>query len=219
MTQTRSNAGRRLGAGLLFLAVAAGVVLWQIGAFDRNSRQGDSTVGSTALPEAREQPSPMITRVARRQFESFAVLRTRPEGLPPSVTRALRAPIYGMNWTLAQKLPVDAVGVRLWAVPGHDAICILGQEKRAAVIATCATTHHAVREGVATVLLRAPGRPESGRAPSRRLVAGLAPDHARTMRIYTRQSIATAHVFDGTFTLEDASMDSPDRITVGATHH
>ena len=216
MTGTTSHAGRRLGAGLVVLACAVGVALWQGG----GQRTGSSSADAPARPGAAgAQPGssiPVIAHVGQQLLDDLSLLRTRPEGLPPTVTGVLREPTYGMNWRLAQRLPVNALGVALWAVPANDAVCIVGQERLDAVTATCARTRHAIRHGVATVLLREPRGPQSRGAAGRRLVAGIAPDRARSMRVLTDGSTATVPVVDGAFLLQDAVADPPDRIAVGA---
>lgn len=154
----------------------------------------------------------MVARAEPRQLRRFALLRTRPEGLPARTRGVLREPIAGMNWGLAQRVPVALPGT-YWLVPGDGYLCIVGQADRAApgVGTTCARTEQAVAHGVATVTLAPPGA--AVRVAQPRLVVGVAPDGAREVGVHTRGVVVTAPVIEGAFVLRDAATAPPDLLT------
>src|SRR4051812_38045855 len=81
--------------------------------------------GDAAAPRS-VAPPPVLRRVSARDADAFALLRTRPEGLPAAVRQALRTPIVGENWALAQRIDTAAPG-RYWLVPGIGHLCIVSQ--------------------------------------------------------------------------------------------
>src|SRR5918995_6105262 len=120
----------RLQAALVAFLLVLSLMIWQVLAQDSANERG-SVETQKQSPQRRSQPGgqvPVIDRLSRQQREAFSLLRSPPEGLPARVTEALHQPSYGMNWRLAQRMPVE-LPVDFWAVPGRGAICIVGQEK------------------------------------------------------------------------------------------
>jgi hypothetical protein len=115
--------------------------------------------------------------VERRQLSDFSLLRTTPEGLPARMRHALRAPAFGSNWNMAQRVPVKLTGT-YWIVPGRGHLCIVSWRSMGnpAIGTTCATTLHAIENGIADVtVVRAatalhvlPGRLNRRRGAKRR---------------------------------------------------
>lgn len=154
----------------------------------------------------------MVARAEPRQLRRFALLRTRPEGLPARTRRILHAPIAGTNWGLAQRVPVALPGA-YWLVPGNGYLCIVGQADLASpgVGTTCARTEQAVEHGVATVTLAPPSA--AVRIAKPRLVVGVAPDGAREVLVHTRGVVVTAPIVESAFVLRDAATAPPDLLT------
>jgi hypothetical protein len=210
------TAGWRLGVGLLFFFLLGALGVWWI---VRNNtpertvqhlRRFSEFHSSRNLSQKPSSPS-AIRLVEDRQRASFAVFRTAPEPLPWSMRQAMRRPIYGINWSLAQRLPIRNPA-RAWAVPGAGYICILSlqvRRGRGAVGATCAGTESALDQGLATTLLSDRGSGASKR--SHRVIVGIAPDRARGVVADGSGSTVRIAVVGGIFIRRDALPYPPDR--------
>ncbi len=167
-----------------------------------------SATPDDANPRAvRTQPAPrMLTRLARIQRDSFALLRTRPEGLPVHARRLVSARGAAINPALAQRIPVVLPG-RYWLVPGIGSLCVVSEIPGTPGAGTiCASTRQAIKQGFATISLT-----PAERAPTRmptRLLVGIAPDDASKVLVHTNGAVTTVPVFNGAFVLRD-SVDAP----------
>jgi hypothetical protein len=178
--------------------------------------------GTTSSPSA-EPPAPtttapptpapaVVARVPIAEATRFALLRTRPEGLPATVRATLRAPIAGMNYALAQRIPAHAPG-RYWLVPGRGYLCVVSEMPGTPGVGTvCSTTAQARTDGVATTSIPRAGQNAPVTGP--RLIVGVAPDGAKAVIVHTGDRTATAHVTSGLFVHRDHAHDPPDRIAV-----
>jgi hypothetical protein len=158
-------------------------------------------------------PAPAVAlRPEPQQLANFALLRTRPEGLPASVRAILRKPTLGMRWALAQRMPVDVPG-DYWLVPGAGHLCIVNQTPASpGVGAVCATTAQVVSQGMATVAI--PRRADLTPTGASRLIVGVAPDRARRVYVHTGRAVAAAPVLDGLFVRRDAATVPPDSLSL-----
>jgi hypothetical protein len=208
--------GWRLGVGLLFFSLFGALAIWWIA---RNStpEQTDQHLQSvsefhSSRNSSQKQSSPSVIRhLEDRQRASFAVFRTPPEPLPWSMRQAMRRPIYGINWDLAQRLPIRDPA-RAWAVPGAGYICILSLQVhrgRGAVGAACASTEAALDHGLAMTLLSDRGSGASQR--SYRVILGIAPDRARGVVADGSGSTVRIAVVSGIFIRRDTVPYPPDR--------
>src|SRR5829696_7905973 len=94
-------------------------------------------------PRMLEQPSSV-------QHREFALLRTRPEGLPPNIGRLPAAADAGINPALAQRIPVMVPG-RYWLVPGIGSLCILSEVPGTpGIVTVCARARQVVEQGLGT---------------------------------------------------------------------
>ncbi len=213
---TQRSAGWRFGVGLLVFSVLIVLGLWW--AF-RDSAPPQTVQQSRPFSEfqssrkpSRNQGSPSVIRhLEDRQRTSFAVFRTSPESLPRSMRQAMRRPIYGINWRLAQRLPISDPA-HAWAVPGDGYICILSLQVhrgRGAVGATCASTEAALDHGVATTLLSDRGTGAFQR--SYRVIVGIAPDRVREVVANGPGSTVRIAVVSGVFIQRDTAEYPPDR--------
>lgn len=197
------HADRRLGAGLLVLLLAAvvAIALWQ--STDSNSDSGSGRGGRSS-----RQPD---SRVEARQLESFALLRTSPEGLPSLVVKSLGPPVHGMRWDLAQRLPLHLQG-SFWLVPGKGYLCLVAQWEKPTAGRFCAETRYVLAHGLAGVFVHAPGAPWFG-TPGKRLIVGVAPDDATKVVVYDHGSTSSTPVGpDGVFRLSDSIARPPRQI-------
>lgn len=226
MDRLSIQTGRRFGAGLVVVACLGGIALWQTLESEAPPPARDMEAATPpksrmlsrkpipAGPAAAAQTSlPKVLRVEPAQQASFSVLSTPPEGLPASLRRILRRPTYGMNWALAQKLPV-AVRGGVWAVPGRGWLCMLSQTSHG-VETTCTATQQAASQGVTAVRISgASNEGAFGATTGRRLIVGMAPDGARKMLIETPGAAATTTpVVDGVFIHRDSIPNPPDSTT------
>jgi hypothetical protein len=173
--------------------------------------------GGDAAPTDRSPDRPLpgagvavIAHTSPRLTVGLPLLGTAPEGLPADVEAILREPTYGLNWDLAQRIPTRAPG-GFWAVPGRDVVCVLSRQSSEAVASNCARAGHAIAHGIAAILI------SDGRTPSlgeggRRLLVGIAPAEATTMRVYTDGDLRVVKVSNGAFTLRDESDDPPQNM-------
>jgi hypothetical protein len=216
--RTLRAAGRRFGVGLLLFSLLGILGLWwssRNSASERTVQQArapSSEAHSPRKPSRSRSPLFVIRHLGDRQRANFAVFRTSPEPLPWSMRRAMRRPIYGINWDLAQRLPIS-VPAHAWAVPGDGYICILSLQVhrgRGAVGATCASTEAALDHGLATTLLSDRGTGAFQR--SYRVIVGIAPDRARGVIAVGSGSTVSIAVGDGVFIQRDTVPYPPDRL-------
>lgn len=138
--------------------------------------------------------------------DSFALLRTPPDDIPPRVRKALSDPIPGMSWSLARRVPVSAAST-YWLVPGVENLCVVATTPKSSTIGTvCASTGEALRNGIANTSLD----PTSGR----RIIVGVVPKGTRTVLIRSGSLTASARVHRGHFVLRDSVASPPDRVTL-----
>lgn len=175
------------------------------------ARPPDATQSTPQASPASRKPTPrephayrVIARVEHRLLANFALLRTRPEGLPALVQRVLRAPTFGLNWKLAERIPV-ALPSAYWLVPGNGYLCIVARESMG-VGTTCAPSSEALVHGIASITIT-PFRPTPGVRPSR-LIVGVAPDGTHEVLVHTRGEVDTGPVVNEVFVLRD-SVDAP----------
>jgi hypothetical protein len=154
--------------------------------------------------------APVISHTQPRQLAAFALLRTQPEGLPAATQRILRRPIFGINWKLAQRIPVKSEGT-YWLVPGNRHLCMISQGVMhgPGVGTTCAATSQAIAHGIADISITLPGA-----AHRTRVIVGVAPDGTREALVHTRGAIAAAPVHDEVFVLRDLTLAPPDVISL-----
>jgi hypothetical protein len=214
-TRTRLPIGWRAGVGsLVALALIAGAASCGGSGTPRPSSRAaplTAPVRPGALPRYR-----IVMRVEPRQRAAFALLRTRPEGIPASTRHRLGKPIVGGNWRLAQRIPV-ALPRRYWLVPANRHLCIVAQGSAGPRGAgtTCARTADAVAHGVAHVTIGGAGPGAAASHPKRsRLIVGVAPDGARKVLVHTRGEVAIVPVVHGTFVRRDANAAPPERLRV-----
>ncbi len=169
------------------------------------------SVGASTAP--RPQPSSdtskVIRSVDRNQRDHFALLREGPEPLLPSIRRILRKPTYGMNWDLAQRVPLSLQG-SFWLVPGRHTLCLLHAETLHDVSSACATTKVALNHGVVTVSLRE----ATAGAPAERLIVGVVPDGISEVVVHTRRVASRVAVVDHVFVRRDAINEPPDLVSL-----
>jgi hypothetical protein len=194
-----AGGSRRVCAGSLVAALLLGGL----------SACGNAQSGGV---QARASAPVVAPRPEHRQFVNFALLRTRPEGLPVSVRQILQTPRFGMRWALAQRMPVDVPG-DYWLVPGAGYLCIVDHTPASAGIGTvCARTAQVIDQGMATVAI--PRRADLAPTGASRLIVGIAPDGARRVYIHTRGAVATVPVVNGQFVRRDAATVPPDSLSL-----
>lgn len=152
----------------------------------------------------------VIQQVQSDQRSGFALLRTPAEGLPRRVRKILRQPKYGMNWMLAQRLPVR-IRAQVWIVPGRGILCMMDRQNRNVVGTSCVSTTDALRRGVATTYL---GDPSKRSTRGNRVIFGMVPDQAREVVARTHGTTVRIPVVGGVFVHRDDVMNPPDQLTL-----
>lgn len=172
---------------------------------------GSAAPSKTGSRPSSTQPAPrVLKRVSRIQRHKFALLRTRPEGLPARARRLGIVTEAAMNPALAQRIPVILPG-SFWLVPGIGYLCIVSEVPGTPGIATvCARTKQAIEQGFGTISFKSIGQGHDG-MPTRLLV-GIAPDDARTALVHTKGRVAAVPVVNGVFVLRD-SVRAPSDFT------
>jgi hypothetical protein len=214
--RTLRATGRRCGVGLLLFSLLGILGLWwssRNSASEQTVQQArpSSEAHSPRKPSRSRSPLFVIRHLGDRQRASFAVFRTSPEPLPWSMRRAMSRPIYGINWDLAQRLPIS-VPAHAWAVPGDGYICILSlqvRRGRGAVGATCDSTEGALDHGLGTTLLSEQGTGVLHK--SHRVIVGIAPDRAREVVASGSGATVRIAVVSGVFIRRDSAAYPPDR--------
>jgi hypothetical protein len=173
---------------------------------ETRSGSGDSFV------KEKEHDLPIISHLQDMQRKEFAIFRTAPEGLPPFVTNILRQPIYGLNWSLGQRIPLKELAA-IWAVPGNGFICLVSSQKqeRRLVGVTCNATGQIVKQSLFTAFLT----PISQNAAyAHRLIVGIAPDLASKVLARTGINTVSIPVSHNVFVRTDEAPRPPDQIAV-----
>lgn len=177
---------------------------------------GLTSCGSATPNESESRPinAQLAPRILRHlsliQRREFALLRTRPEGLPARARRLGMVTEAAMNPALAQRIPVALPG-DYWLVPGIGYLCIVSEIPGSPGIATvCARTEQVIEQGFGTISFRPIGQAHDG-MPTRLLV-GIAPDDARTALVHTKSTVATVPVVKDVFVLRD-SVRAPSNFT------
>jgi hypothetical protein len=211
---------RACASSLAVLSLLAGVGACGTSKTSDARRSDATTQSSPRASQASREATPseprayrVIARAEHRQLANFALLRTPPEGLPAGTQRILRAPIFGVNWKLAQRIPVTLPGA-YWVVPGNRYLCVISLKSMGSPGAgtTCAQTSQALEHGIADITI-ARGSPGS-RIPHGRLIVGVAPDGVREVLVHTHGSVATVPVVDDVFALRDSATSPPDFSTL-----
>ena len=188
LNRTRgSRVVRRAGFGLLAILLL-GAVVWSLA----------SASTQKSIPNAVDPIQ-----------SAFAVFRSRPEGLPLSDREILGKPTHGLNWSLAQRLPLKPP-VRLWAVPGNRYLCLVSRQRPGVVGTSCATFKEASQQGLSVAFLstsRSDGR-------GSRVIAGIAPDGAPQVMAVTGSFRARIPVVGGYFERRDSLAVPPDELVV-----
>jgi hypothetical protein len=199
--ERRSPRGR-WQVGLL-LALMLSVSLTACGTEQSRDRQAPTQTPQTSddtLPQASDGRLPHVLS------DSFALLRTPPDGIPPRVKQVLSDPIPGMSWSLARRVPVSATSA-YWLVPGVENLCVVATTPKSPTIGTvCASTGEALRHGIANTSLD----PTSGR----RIIVGVVPKGTRTVIVRSGNLTASVRVRHGHFVLRDSVSSPPDRMTL-----
>ena len=186
---------------------------------DHRSRRGRYGLWGLAAAGYRLLHKPRGSWDIRSRAE-LALFRSSPEGLPIQVKQALRDhSTNGLNWSLAQRVP--RAPWRAWIVPGRGVVCLLHvQPQTGAIGQACTATGRLLRDGMFVASLaadpsQADGAFASSRAePGRRVVFGVVPDRARTVRVHTPGvTPATAQVSENSFALRDETDAPPETIT------
>jgi hypothetical protein len=163
-----------------------------------------------AEPRSRAvQPAPrMLKQLSRMQLREFALLRTRPEGLPANFRRLPTATDAGINPALAQRIPVMVPG-RYWLAPGIGSLCLLSEVPGTpGIVTVCARTRQVIEQGFGTISFAPAERTFAG-MPTRLLV-GIAPDDAFTALVHTSGSVAVVPVVRDVFVLRDSRRGPSD---------
>ena len=137
------------------------------------------------------------------EFENFLLLRSPPEGLPPSVTSVLKRRVFDIQWRLAQRVPLS-FRIKLWLVPGKDMLCIVNLEADRSVNQACTSSEEAIESGVSLTVIDG----------HHRLIVGLAPDGTRGVSVLTDGELSTARVIRGVFAIQDSSVNPPDSVSL-----
>jgi hypothetical protein len=152
----------------------------------------------------------VIEDTEAQQLTAFAALRSSPEGMPADLRKILRHPVFGVNFALAQRLPVP-LRHRYWVIPGRGTICLIARTaKGMAAELTCSSTAQILQEGLVATTLAQPLR---SRAPAPRLIIGMAPDGENKALIRTGKETVTAEIDKGVFVMRDRAADPPDSIS------
>ena len=199
--------GIAIAIALAVLAVG-GLLLALHGDDDNGGRAASAQPASKPASASAPSPAttnpaslPVVRRAEPAQAKAFAILRTLPEGLTERTRRALRRPLYGLNWELAQRLPVKADG-DFWAVPGNTFLCIVAHNDNGLQVRThCATTKSALTKGAFTAFVRVRGIPWWG-TPKRQLILGVVPDRVRQVRARVGKSTVTVPVVKNLFVIQ-----------------
>ena len=191
---------RARASSLVALLLAAGVAACG-GSVARTDATATHAAHTRPMPQAIEQPSHL-------QREHFALLRTRPEGLPARLRDLVRTRDASFNPALAQRIPALLPG-GYWLVPDAGQLCIVSEVPGTPGAGTvCGGTRQTIEEGIATISFTPAERAPAG-TPTRLLV-GVAPDGTREALVHTHDSVTPVSVVRGVFVLRDSARAPSD---------
>jgi hypothetical protein len=205
----RSTSVRRACVGLTVLASLGGGAILRASAQDGKP---DSPVAPRTDVSARDSDPrsvPVIRRLQPWQRARIALFRGQPQALPLEFRRVIGAPIYGVNWALAQQLPVAVADV--WAVPGDNHICLFDRNRDQTVGGACASRRQALKQGVTATHLT---NTSTGAHIDQRTIVGIVPDRTQSVEIHVSGTLMKAQVIRNVFAVRDGGTRPPDRITL-----
>jgi hypothetical protein len=126
-----------------------------------------------------------VSRPQQMQRRSFAIFRTAPEGLPPSIVASLDAfEGHGFNPVLAQRAQPPRARRALWVVPGRGQILLAQRLDHGCAIVT-ATTWSVVQRGLTITVVPSGETVGSGGkvSPDDTRAVGLVPDDVTAVRL------------------------------------
>ncbi len=194
--------------GLALAGISAGCGGQRSTPASSSTRAKASTVSRLAPPPLPEATTP-IHNVNRAQRSHFALLRGEPEPLPPSIRRILRRPTFGMNWDLAQRVPISLRG-SFWLIPGRHVLCLLHAETIHEASSACAPTKTAFAHGVVAASLQE----ASAGTPAKRLIVGVVPDGTTEAVVHTGGMVSRIAITHNLFVLEDSTKEPPDVVSL-----
>jgi hypothetical protein len=193
-------------AGLALAGLSAGCGQGQSNDPYPSSTMAKASTASRPAPPPFSETTNPVRSVNRSQRSHFALLRGVPEPLPPSVRRILKRPTYGMNWDLAQRVPLSLRGP-FWLIPGRHVLCLLHEETAHEASSACAPTKTALAHGIVAASLRQ----GSTAGAAERLIVGVAPDGVSKAVIHTEQITSRVAIAHHLFVLED-SVEEPPKV-------
>lgn len=150
-----------------------------------------------------------VQQIGRRLASSFAIFRTGAERLPRDILAIVHRSPYGLNWNLAQRLPLPR-SEAFWVVPGRKFICVLSSEEGDSVSETCTRSRYAVNSGIASVSITE--IPQLAGGVVSRSIVGLVPGGSKRVQIETNGAVARPKVVKEVFRLHDSNPAPPDLI-------
>lgn len=211
MSQRVMRAGWRVCA-ILPVALLLGGVVWGLGHWDRDGREGctDPSKKICQLGAAQSSGVPEKEAVGGPLLAHFAILAKPPSGLPPQVQKSLGPPPFGVEWSSARPLPTG-LSRRVWVIPGVQHLCLLEWTLENGLASTCTRTAIALRQGVSATTIKE----AMGSNPAVRDTVGVVPDRAQQVRIITPGYPAKrVRVTDNLFGFSDHIPEPPERIEI-----
>jgi hypothetical protein len=189
---------------VLLLALMLSVSLTACGT--QHARSGRTPMRAPRTSHDTRRPVAPDGRISHLLSANFALLRTPPDGIPPTVRRTLKVPVPSMRWSLARRVPVSLPGT-YWLAPGVEDLCIVATTPKSPSVGTvCASINQALRHGIANTSLD----PISGR----RIIVGVVPKGTRTVLVRSGTSTTSVRVRHGRFVLRDSISSPPDQLTL-----
>lgn len=174
-----------------------------------SSTEATTSTASRPTPPPGSEVTTPVHSVDRAQRAHFALLRGKPEPLPPSIRRILRKPTYGMNWALAQRVPVSLRG-SFWLIPGRRVLCLLHMETAHEASSACAPTKTALAHGIVAVSLQ-----KMSVIPSaERLIVGVVPDGTTEAVVHTGKIASRITIAHHIFVLRDSLEEPPEVVSL-----
>lgn len=196
-------------AGLALAGIGAGCGTGQKRDSPQSSARARAVAASRPAPPPDSEVTNPVHSVDSAQRDHFALLRGVPEPLPPSVRRILRKPTYGMNWDLAQRVPVGLQG-SFWLIPGRGVLCLLHAETIHEASSACAPTKTALAHGIVGASLRE----RHSEVPAERLIVGVVPDGATEAVVHTGKVASKVAIAHHLFVLRDSMEEPPEVVSL-----
>lgn len=162
--------------------------------------------GSSKLSGASKHLVGEASPSQRRVYSNFSILRSPPEHLPKPASMATSSIPIQIDMDLSQRL--TAAPYPVWLVPGQRALCLVGAHD-GEISTVCTSLKQVLLNGIYMASI---SEPFGSAVAARRIVIGVVPDRATTVRVTPSPGVGSSTVVENTFVATDSTPRIPEAL-------